>query len=250
MTRLCAWCENPIPARAGCDAVCCSVRCRQARHRFLRAVGYAESVAPGHPLRLAYADPPYPGKARLYRGHPDYRGEVDHAELIGRLAAYDGWALSTSAGAPPAVLALCPPGVRVAAWHRGERATRSRWPLHAWEPVIFHGGRQLVTGPRRADSLVCGVGPLDTLPGRVIGAKPAAVCRWIFTLLGAGPGDILDDLFPGSGAVARAWAAYTGQQPSSKARADASSPAASDTFDPSFKASYDAYAQLPLDFAS
>jgi hypothetical protein len=130
--------------------------------------------------------------------------------------------LSTSAEALPAVLALCLPGVRVAAWHRGERPTRSRWPLHAWEPVIYHGGRQLVTGQRRADSLVCGVGLLDTLPGRVIGAKPAAVCRWIFTLLGAAPGDILDDLFPGSGAVSRAWAAYTGQQPSSASTSYAS----------------------------
>lgn len=257
VTRLCAWCENPIPARARRDAVCCSVRCRQARHRFLRAVGYAESVAPGRPLRLAYADPPYPGKARLYRDHPDYGGEVDHAALIARLAEYDGWALSTSAEALPAVLALCPPGVRVAAWHRGERPTRSRWPLHTWEPVIYHGGRQLVTGQRRVDSLVCGVGPLDTLPGRVIGAKPAAVCRWIFTLLGAGPGDILDDLFPGSGAVSRAWAAYTGQEPSPtptvyascKARADASSPAASDGSYPSSEASKDGCALLPLEFA-
>jgi hypothetical protein len=120
VTRLCAWCENPIPARARRDAVCCSVRCRQARHRFLRAVGHAEQVR-GRPLRLAYADPPYPGKARLYRDHPDYVGEVDHAELIGSLAAYDGWALSTSVEALPAVLALCPAGVRVAAWHRGER---------------------------------------------------------------------------------------------------------------------------------
>jgi hypothetical protein len=57
--------------------------------------------------------------------------------------------------------------------------------------------------------MVCGVAPLDTLPGRVIGAKPAAVCWWIFTLLGAAPGDTLDDLFPGSGAVGRAWAAFT-----------------------------------------
>jgi hypothetical protein len=24
--------------------------------------------------RLAYADPPYPGKAHYYRGHPDYAG--------------------------------------------------------------------------------------------------------------------------------------------------------------------------------
>jgi len=257
VTRLCAWCENPIPARARRDAVCCSVRCRQARHRFLRAAAYADSVAPGRPLRLAYADPPYPGKAWLYRDHPDFDGEVDHAALIERLAAYEGWALSTSAEALPVVLALCPAGVRVAAWHRGERPTRSRWPLHAWEPVVYHGGRQLAGGQRRADSLVCGVGPLDTLPSRVIGAKPAAVCRWIFTLLGAGPGDTLDDLFPGSGAVSRTWAAYTGQEPSSpaavyascKARADASSPAASDGSYPSSRASGDGYALLPLEFA-
>ena len=119
------------------------MRCRQARHRFLRAVGRA-TVAAGRPLRLAYADPPYPGNARLYRDHPDYGGEVDHAALIKQLAGYDGWALSTSAAALPAVLAPCPSGVRVAAWHRGERPTRSRWPLHAWEPVIYHGGRQLI----------------------------------------------------------------------------------------------------------
>src|SRR5271166_1519885 len=34
-----AWCDGPIPARARRDAVCCSVRCRQARHRFLRTAG-------------------------------------------------------------------------------------------------------------------------------------------------------------------------------------------------------------------
>ena len=79
--------------------------------------------------------------------------------------------------------------------------------------------------PRRVDSIVCGVAAVTTLPGRVIGAKPAAVCRWIFDLLGAAPGDTLDDLFPGSGAVGRAWAAFTGhaRDPSADpARADAS----------------------------
>jgi len=70
---------------------------------------------------------------------------------------------------------------------------------------------------------VCGVAALTTLPGRVIGTKPAAVCRWIFDLLGAQPGDILDDLFPGSGAVSRAWAAYAGcPDPPHPAGADAS----------------------------
>jgi len=87
-------------------------------------------------------------------------------------------------------------------------------------------------------------GPLDTLPSRVIGAKPAAMFRWIFTLLGAAPGDTLDHLFPGSGTVGRAWAAYTGGESSPaaaadasrKARADASSPAAGDGLDPSCEA--------------
>src|SRR5262249_33122938 len=153
---------------------CCSVRCRQARHRFTTAVGQAEPVAAGRALRLAYADPPYPGKAHLYRDHPDYAGEVDHAALIRRLGLYDGWALSTSAAALPAVLARCPPGVRVAAWPRGERPTPSRWPLNAWEPVIYHGGRAVdpsrVDGElqaRRVDSLVYGVAPMTTLPTRV-----------------------------------------------------------------------------------
>ena len=61
--------------------------------------------------------------------HPDYGGDVDHAALIDRLAAYDGWALSTSAEALPSVLALCPPGRsrrRLAPW----RASRPE-PLAA-----------------------------------------------------------------------------------------------------------------------
>ena len=93
--RVCAWCTGPIPARARRDAVCCSTRCRQARHRFGRTVGTRQAVACRGPLRLAYADPPYPGKAYLNRDHPDYAGEVDHAALIRRLSTYDGWALST-----------------------------------------------------------------------------------------------------------------------------------------------------------
>ena len=225
--RVCAWCQGPIPPVARKDALCCSVRCRQARHRFTRAAGHAPPVAGGRPLRLAYADPPYPGKAWIYRGHPDYAGEVDHAALIRRLGLYDGWALSTSAAALPAVLALCPTGVRVAAWHRGERPTPSRWPLSAWEPVIYHGGRPADTScpdttlqTRRVDSLVCGVSPLTTLPTRVTGTKPATFCRWLFDLLGAAPGDSLDDLFPGSGAVTRAWTAYTATPEASRGSAD------------------------------
>jgi hypothetical protein len=209
----CAWCSGPIPAEARRDAVTCSQRCRQARHRFVRSAGRAAAASTGRARRLAYADPPYPGLAWYYRGHPDYAGEVDHGELIRRLSTYDGWALSTSAAALPAVLALCPPGVRVAAWHRGERPARSWRPLNAWEPVVYAGARRVdpsTLDGRRVDSLVCGVAPLTTLPGRVIGTKPPAFSRWLFDLLGAQRGDTFHDLYPGSGAVGRAWLAYTG----------------------------------------
>jgi hypothetical protein len=48
--RLCAWCENAIPARALRDTVCCSVRCRQARHRLI--------------ARILQGMAPYPGQVR------------------------------------------------------------------------------------------------------------------------------------------------------------------------------------------
>ena len=35
-------------------------------------------------MRIAYADPPYPGCAHLYRDHPDYDGEVYLPDLIAR----------------------------------------------------------------------------------------------------------------------------------------------------------------------
>lgn len=206
--RSCDWCGAEMITQRR-DAVCCSTRCRQARHRFMRGTGTLATA--DRPLRLAYADPPYPGQAGIYREHPDYAGEVDHQELVMRLASYDGWALSTSAKALPEVLAVCPPKVRVAAWVRGERPTRSAWPLNAWEPVIYAGGRQLIEASylasttRRIDALVYRPGNRLTDPARVIGSKPPQFAAFVFQLLGARTGDSLDDLFPGSGGIARAW---------------------------------------------
>jgi hypothetical protein len=45
-----------------------------------------------------------------------------------------------------------------------------------------------------------------------IGSKPRDFCRWVFALLNARKGDTLDDLFPGSSAVATAWAEWIGEQ--------------------------------------
>jgi hypothetical protein len=212
MSRSCAWCEGPISPSCRRDAKFCSTPCRQASHRFFG--GRRLRLAPGgQPLRLAYADPPYPGTARrYYRQHPDFGGEVDHAQLVARLVQDypDGWALSTSAEALPAVLASCPDRVRVAAWFRGERPTRSYRPLTAWEPVVYFAGRARLSAiaERRLDALVYVARARRTDRRRVVGSKPAAFCWWLFDLLGALPGDELVDLFPGSGGVARAWSAY------------------------------------------
>jgi hypothetical protein len=165
-------------------------------------------------MRLAYADPPYPGLARrYYADHPDFAGEVDHDALIRRLSIeHDGWALSTSSRALPEILALCVARaleVRVAAWFRGHRSAVSGWPLVAWEPVVFAGGRRLPSPDVVLDTLICHSRPRRTDPDRVIGAKPARFAYWLFDLLGALPGDELVDVFPGSGGITRAWNVYT-----------------------------------------
>lgn len=227
--RVCDWCGGEIPAGARRDSITCSKRCRQARHRFRSSVGAASPVVSGHPRRIAYADPPYPGKSERYYGdHPDFDGEVDHAALIASLSAdFDAWALSTSAEALQSVLALCPPGVRVAAWVRGHRVHRQALlPVSSWEPVIFGGQIMRRALPAdvdgipttdRIDSLVLRPGVRRTDPKRVTGAKPAEFCRWIFDLLAAQPGDEFVDVFPGSGGVARAWDVFT--EPSRRAAA-------------------------------
>jgi hypothetical protein len=220
----CGWCEGAV-ARRRRDAKFCSKRCRQANWRFRSEVRHGGTTTSA-PIRLAYADPPYPGKSGLYRGHPDYAGEVETGPLLSRLQVYDGWALSTSARALPGVLALCPPGVRVAAWFRGSRGGTGRWPRNAWEPVVFAGGRRQTSRRPGDDALIHRARPRTTDPGWVIGAKPAAFCSWLFGLLGALPGDSLADLFPGSGGVSRAWAIFSRRledsatDPSPRARAD------------------------------
>lgn len=225
--RPCAWCRGAIPATARRDARTCSKRCRQALHRFARGCRAAADAA--LPRRWAVADPPYPDLADYYIGHPDYAGEVDHVALVSRLQEYDGWALCTSSDALPRVLQICDGlPVRVASWVRGHRPTRTRRPQKSWEPVIYCGAREVDppdTRPPRLDSLVYTARARTTDPRRVIGAKPAEFAWWLFDLLGAAPNDTLDDLFPGSGGIGRAWSIF---QTSSEDLRDASARAARD----------------------
>jgi hypothetical protein len=150
--------------------------------------------------RYAYADPPYPGQAARWYGGL----EVDHRELLERLEAFDGWALSTSARSLRDVLELCPTDIRLGIWNRSNAeppGNRGRW-WWSWEPVIFHGWRP--DGPVTRD-LVTTHTLAGMYHGQIPGQKPPAFCRWVFNLLGMRAGDELEDLYPGSGAVGYAW---------------------------------------------
>lgn len=155
-------------------------------------------------MRFAYADPPYPGTARKYYGkRKEFAGEVDHPSLVDRLTkgGYDGWALSTSARALRLVLPLCPPEARVCAWVKPGGAPPGTNGLHnVWEAVIVLQGRRMKPGRRDAIYIHPARGGGD-LPGR----KPLKFCTWLFQAMGMRLGDHLEDLFPGTGIVTRAW---------------------------------------------
>jgi hypothetical protein len=167
-------------------------------------------------MRFAYADPPYLGCGALYaKHHPDALAWDDpetHRALIARLCDEypDGWAMSASSPSLQTLLAMCPTDARVGSWVKPFCVFKPGVPVaYAWEPVIFHGGRRRGRDEATVrDWVVCKI----TLKRGLTGAKPRAVCRWIFDLLGAEPGDTMDDLFPGSGAVAAAWAEYAGMR--------------------------------------
>lgn len=168
-------------------------------------------------MRFAYADPPYIGQARKhYAKEAAAAGreakEVNHELLLAHLETYDGWALSCSS---PSLLGasglarLVPDGARLAAWVKPFASfKRGVDPAYAWEPVIYRTRR--VWSP---DQPTCRdwVPANITLKRGVSGAKPDAFCYWLFELLGMRPEDEFHDLFPGSGAVSRAWEHWRSQ---------------------------------------
>lgn len=164
-------------------------------------------------MRIAYADPPYIGCAHLYKDHADYAGEVDHAELIDRLEAdYDGWILHASA--TRASMANLAPIVAVTdarwmAWVKGFAAFKRNVSVaYAWEPVIVKAARKPVVSQRLVNR--DWINESITLRRGLTGAKPEKVCHWAFEMVGARPEDELIDLYPGTGAVTRAWNSWCG----------------------------------------
>lgn len=172
--------------------------------------------------RLAIADPPYLGRAHRWYGvggrgsgagrgradeHPDARVWDDpqsHRALIDRLCAeYDGWAVAAAATSLAVYLAAAPADVRVMIWHRRNAAPSGSRIQESWEPVIVRVPKLRTargTGPAMRDVLDAGSPRIG-----FTGAKPESWTRWVLDALGYDPElDTIDDLFSGSGAVARA----------------------------------------------
>lgn len=166
-------------------------------------------------MRFAYADPPYHGMCGRYdHNHPDGRCWDDletHRLLVDRLAEYDGWALSMSTTNLHDILPMCPRDTRIGAWVKPFASFKPGVsPAYAWEPVLF---RPLPRKHDKADLTVrdwCSV-PI-TLRRGLVGAKPEEFCRWLFGIARLDPDeDEFIDLFYGSGAVTRAWDAWSSQ---------------------------------------
>lgn len=167
-------------------------------------------------LLMAYADPPYIGQAaKHYADHPDYAGEVDHGDLVGRLVADypDGWALSLSSPSTHIVLDHCRDyglslmdgDIRLMAWVKPFAAfKRNVRVAYTWEPLVVKPAVRLDGAVPTRDHISESI----TLKKGLTGVKPEKVCHWLFGVMGLRPCDQLDDLFPGSGAVGRAWESW------------------------------------------
>lgn len=158
-------------------------------------------------MKFAYADPPYyrQGK-RLYGEHPKaaiWDTKQAHIDLVERLNSDypDGWALSCN---PADLHWLLPhaPEARVCAWAKTFHQIRPLCSVqYAWEPVILNGGRKI---PKRKPMIRDWMACARSMRKGLIGAKPDAFNEWVLDLLGYQSGDIVDDLYPGTGGLAQA----------------------------------------------
>lgn len=179
-------------------------------------------------MKLAIADPPYLGRANRYYGdgggisrgkgradsHPEAK-QWDlietHHKLIDTLENnYDGWAIALSIHSLSQYLTKIQTdsrnGIRVLSWHKPRSVPSGSRIMTSWEAVIV----RIPTERKGRDT---GFNCRDTLianPANVgfMGAKPKEWTFWILDVLGYRQGDQVDDLFNGSGMVAKAIAEY------------------------------------------
>lgn len=137
-----------------------------------------------------------------------------HHDLMTRMCdEYDSWAMSLSTPSLQQLLAGAPSDTRIGAWVKPFAVFKPNVnPAYTWEPVFFwhvRGKRSRAEPTVRdftwpaieAPAVACNI----TLKRGLTGVKPEGFCFWMFEMLGLTLDDTLDDLFPGSGAVRRAW---------------------------------------------
>lgn len=168
-------------------------------------------------MRFAIADPPYIGLARRYYGCP----EVDHRALVRKLKHFDGWALCASSDSVLEIARILRvvlsarqlKRVRMLVWVKGPHPGVAWSSRDAYEIVFVFGGRprKLASNENLDNVLLLSTNARQrTHPGALVGMKSAGFCEWLFRQLGACRGDELVDMFPGSGAVTRAWKMFQG----------------------------------------
>lgn len=168
-------------------------------------------------MKVAYADPPYLGCGKLYAAHHpnalDWDDPATHQRLIAQLCDEypDGWAMSASEPSLRTILPMCPLDARTSPWVKPFAIFKPNVGVaYTWEPVIWRGGRKRTRQqPTVRDVITANI----TLKRGLTGAKPRDFCRQLFDILNLQPGDVLIDLFPGTGAVAAAWSEWIGTTP-------------------------------------
>ena len=183
-------------------------------------------------MKLAIADPPYPPfvgaggfkpRASRWYGmkqrsstdvaadtHPaaqDWDDPATHRRLLESLQdSYDGWAIATT---PDGIAAYgpLPPPCRIMAWVRPNASPGAHRLRSLWEAVIV-----FPPAGRRSNRGGAGSVPdvlTHPVPRGFRGSKPPEWTHWVLDALSFNPGvDTVDDLFPGSGAVASAIRSY------------------------------------------
>lgn len=183
-------------------------------------------------MKLVIADPPYPPfvgsggrKNRASRWYgtgqrsrkdrpadqhesaAEWDNPVRHRQLLIELTdCFDGWAISTSPDGLAAYGAL-PIACRIMVWVKPNAQPGAHRLRSLWEPVIVFPpiGRRSNRG---------GVGSISdvftaSVKAGFIGQKPQGYTHWILDALTYNPAeDHVTDMFPGSGAVARAVETY------------------------------------------
>jgi len=180
-------------------------------------------------MNFAIADPPYLGRAHRWYGiggrakgrgkgradeHPEaylWDKPETHIQLaLDLINKYDGFAIACTSHSLSTYLSVIPThsenGIRIMSWIKPASLPSGSRITQSWEPVIIkipkdRKGRG--KGKQMVDYFICAA-PRNGFAG----SKPIGWTNWVLEAMGVRNGDIVDDLFSGSGLVNEAVTKY------------------------------------------